>query len=124
MPEMPSKAYFDKLSGKTDFVRDSLEKVYRLLNLVSAISSTAGLGEKLALKGGTALQFIYMDYKRLSVDIDFNYIGSTDLDEMKKDRAENREIIVKIFQEYDYEIETHNEYHSMEQFVLLYTNAV
>lgn len=121
---MPSKAYFDRLSSETDFVRDSLEKVYRLLNLVSVISSAPNLGDKLALKGGTALQFIYMDYNRLSVDIDFNYIGSTELAEMQKDRVENRETIIKIFQEYDYEIEKHNDYHSMEQFVLLYTNAV
>ena len=124
MSNMPSKAYFGRLSTETDFVRDSLEKVYRLLSLVSAISSTPDLGDKLALKGGTALQFIYMDYNRLSVDIDFNYIGSIELTVMQTDRVENRKEIIKIFQKYDYEIEKHNDYHSMEQFVLLYINAV
>jgi hypothetical protein len=37
---------------------------------------------KLALKGGTALNLFYLGLKRLSVDIDLNYIGHVDRDGM------------------------------------------
>ena len=36
------------------------------------------LGTRMALKGGTALNLFVLDFPRLSVDIDLNYVGSSD----------------------------------------------
>lgn len=46
---------------------------------------TGSRTQKLALKGGTAINLLYMDLPRLSVDIDLDYIGSLDKEEAIKD---------------------------------------
>lgn len=43
--------------------------------------------DKLALKGGTAINLFYRELPRLSVDIDLDYIGDTK-EEMEKDKEE------------------------------------
>lgn len=54
-----------------------LEKVYRLLDLLEQFMSVSYLKERLVLKGGTAINlFCTEELLRLSVDLDFNYIGS------------------------------------------------
>ncbi|MBR0055141.1 MAG: hypothetical protein IJP65_07555 [Bacteroidales bacterium] len=45
----------EKLSHQTGFVRDNLEKVYRLTEILSFLNQNEHLGQKLALKGGTAI---------------------------------------------------------------------
>ena len=44
------------------------------------------LSTRLALKGGTALNLFCFDLPRLSVDIDLNYVGTADREEMLSDR--------------------------------------
>ncbi len=66
---------FQELSQKTSFQVDLLEKVYRLTELLNELTST-GLEDLLVLKGGTAINFIYLDIPRLSVDIDMDYSGT------------------------------------------------
>ena len=44
------------------------------------------LSQRLALKGGTALNVFYLDLDRLSVDIDLNYVGALDLAAMERER--------------------------------------
>jgi len=69
-----------------DFRPDSLEKVFCLLSLLEALRSHAFLRPRIALKGGTALNLFLFDLPRLSVDIDLNYIGSAERDEMLAER--------------------------------------
>ena len=73
-----SPDYFSLLSSKTGFHRDILEKVYRICDLLIEINKHIYLKKMLVLKGGTALNFIYSFFPRLSVDIDFNFIGELD----------------------------------------------
>lgn len=124
MPSAPDKVYLDDVSRETDFLRDPLEKVYRLLELLGTITSAPDIEGKLSLKGGTALQFIYLDFKRLSVDIDFNYIGSLDRDVMQEERAKISDMLAKIFKEYGYDLESNIMSYAEEQYVLGYTNSV
>ena len=63
-------------AAATGFSADVLEKASRLLGLLDAIRSHPYLGTRVALKGGTALNLFVLDLPRLSVDIDFNYIGA------------------------------------------------
>ncbi len=118
------RVYLDRISSKTDFLRDPLEKVYRLLELLGNIVYAPDIQDKLLLKGGTSLQFIYLGYRRLSVDIDFNYIGSVEKLIMEADRELIRKMLVRIFNEHGYVLEKNINHYAEEQFILAYTNCV
>jgi predicted nucleotidyltransferase component of viral defense system len=70
----------------TGFRAEVLEKVIHLLNLLEGFQSHPFLKDRLALKGGTALNLFLFDLPRLSVDIDVNYIGAAGLEEMNAER--------------------------------------
>lgn len=63
-------------AAATGFSAETLEKVFRLLELLDGIRAHPLLQERLALKGGTALNLFMFDVPRLSVDIDLNYLGA------------------------------------------------
>lgn len=73
-------------AAATGFQPEPLEKVILLLELLEAIRSHPFLKDRVALKGGTALNLFKFDVPRLSVDIDLNYIGAVDRDGMLADR--------------------------------------
>ena len=76
----------EKLSQQTGFVRDNLEKVYRLTEILSFFNQDERLGQKLALKGGTAINLTIFDMSRLSVDIDLDYDRRCTREEMLEER--------------------------------------
>jgi len=63
-----------------------LEKVIHLLNLLEGFQSHPFLKDRLALKGGTALNLFLFDIPRLSVDIDLNYVAAPDRETMLEER--------------------------------------
>lgn len=70
----------------TRFRPEVLEKAIHLLNLLENFQSHPFLKDKLALKGGTALNLFLFDLPRLSVDIDLNYIGAVQREKMEEER--------------------------------------
>lgn len=80
----------------TGFDAEILERVLHLLNLLNAFNSHPFLKRKWVLKGGTALNMFVLEFPRLSVDIDLNYIGTLDREEMLKDRAEIERTVQEI----------------------------
>lgn len=82
----------------TGFRSEILEKVVILMQLLEDFNKDAFLKERLVLKGGTALNLFYFELPRLSVDIDFNYIGAISRDEMLNERPEITEKIERICQ--------------------------
>jgi hypothetical protein len=86
----------------TGFRPDTLEKVIRLLNLLTQINQDEFLKDRLVLKGGTALNLFIFDVPRLSVDIDVNYIGAIDLATMQKERPHVEELLTAICQRAGY----------------------
>ena len=82
----PSAQTLQNLAGETGYQADTLEKVMRLLDLLQEIARDSVLSERLALKGGTALNVFHLRLDRLSVDIDLNYVGALDRAEMETDR--------------------------------------
>jgi len=62
-----------RLAVQMGVVRNTLEKVIRLAEILRFINTNDILKGKLALKGGTAINLIYSDLPRLSVDIDLDY---------------------------------------------------
>ena len=65
-------------AATTGFPTEPLEKVILLLELLEAIRSHPFLKNRVALKGGTALNVFRFNVPRLSVDIDLNYVGAVD----------------------------------------------
>jgi len=113
---------FEQLSKETTYQVDLLEKVYRLTELLKEITSTE-LKETLVLKGGTAINFIHLDLPRLSVDIDMDYIGSTDKNHMLDERRKIDRLSRKIFNILDYEPELKETY-ALDRYDLYYKNSV
>jgi hypothetical protein len=73
-------------AAATGFSVDLLEKTGHLLGLLDAIRSHPFLGPRVALKGGTALNLFIFDAPRLSVDIDLNYVGTSQREVMLAER--------------------------------------
>lgn len=86
------------ISGKGDFNIAVIEKVVHLLHLLNTLNSHPALKGRLALKGGTALNLFIFDVPRLSVDIDLNYIGALDREEMLEDRPKVEQAMQAVFQ--------------------------
>lgn len=82
-----SKQYISEIGTMTGFINSNVEKVIRLMDVLQFIYSELDPKHiKLMLKGGTAINLLYMNLPRLSVDIDLDYIGSLDKGEAIKDR--------------------------------------
>ena len=79
------------------FSEQVVEKALHLLNLLNALNSHPSLKGKWALKGGTALNLFVFSYPRLSVDIDLNYIGALDREEMLADRPKFEQAAQAVF---------------------------
>ncbi|MDD4694288.1 MAG: nucleotidyl transferase AbiEii/AbiGii toxin family protein [Firmicutes bacterium] len=84
-------AYLGKRAQELGFIRDTLEKVYRLADILEYLNTNPLLKESLALKGGTAINLTIFNLPRLSVDIDLDYL----LPDSKEDMLTNRETLKK-----------------------------
>lgn len=75
-----------RMAKDMGFVRDTLEKVYRLADVLKFMEEDELLSKSIALKGGTAINLTIFDLPRLSVDIDLDYCKSIEREEMLADR--------------------------------------
>ena len=97
-----SREYLQYCSIQTGYPMASLEKVIRLGEVAGDITRHPFLGKVLALKGGTALNLCFGPPKRLSVDLDFNYIGNPERDKMLEERPRVEEAIFELSKRQDY----------------------
>ncbi len=74
------------LARLTGYKADLIEKVMHLLHLLNGLNTHPYLKDKWVLKGGTALNLFSQYLPRLSVDIDLNYIGALDRENMITER--------------------------------------
>lgn len=81
----------------TGFKAEMVEKVLHLLNLLNVLNSHPFLKGKWVLKGGTALNMFMLAIPRLSVDIDLNYIGALDREEMLAERPRIEQAAQAVF---------------------------
>lgn len=89
-----SRYSLERLAESELFVRDTLEKVCRLMEVLRFVSSNERLSNFLALKGGTAINLTIFHLPRLSVDIDYDFCGDFGLTEtMEIRRVINRTLI-------------------------------
>ena len=84
----------------------------RLLDLLDGIAGDAVLSDRLALKGGTALNVFYFNLDRLSIDIDLNYIGALERAAMERERTDVDAAIRRLLASQGYDHRFHSREHA------------
>ena len=119
----PERESLLALSSDTGFRPETLEKVIRLGELLGDISRHPLLSRALALKGGTAINLAFGEPRRLSVDLDFNYVGASDRAEMLVERPDVERAITNIAGGRHYATQQSSEEHGGRKFFLSYRNV-
>jgi predicted nucleotidyltransferase component of viral defense system len=83
---MLSREQLQRAAAESGFQLEPYEKVHVLVRLLEAVRAHPFLGPRMALKGGTALNLFLLGLPRLSIDIDLNYVGASDREEMRAER--------------------------------------
>lgn len=119
-----SREYLDQRSGETGFRPDTLEKVLRLERLLDQVTRHAYLGPRLVLKGGTAFNLFYARAPRLSVDLDFNYVGAVEREAMLREQPEVQRAVEQIAAADGYKIQRGPDEHAGRKLFLNYVNGL
>lgn len=118
-----STEHIEGLAVETGFRPETLEKVIRLGELTADIGRHPLLSHVLALKGGTALNLMFGPPSRLSVDLDFNYIGQADRARMQADRPDVERAIVIIAEGQGYRVQQSRDAHAGRKIYLSYISS-
>jgi len=116
--------YLGKIAKELGFVRDTIEKVARLADILEYLNTNPILKDSLALKGGTAINLTIFNLPRLSVDIDLDYLIASSREEM----IESRDVVNVIINDYmvskgySKSLKTKNS-HSLDSWVFDYLGA-
>jgi len=100
-----------------------VEKVTRLLTLLSRISADPFLAPRVCLHGGTALNLFVLGAPRLSVDIDLNYIASPDRDIFLAERDSVEQAITVAGRELGFNVISGKPQHAGRSFQFQYTST-
>ena len=111
-------------SAATGFRPEMLEKVIHLLGLLEGFTRHPYLKNRIALKGGTALNLFVFDLPRLSVDSDWNYIGAPDRETMIAERPKVEQAIAAVCGRQDFAIQRIPEDHAGGKWRLRYDSAL
>lgn len=109
---------------KHGFIRDTYEKVLRLIEVLHRINDDSFLRDRLALKGGTAINLLFFELPRLSVDIDLDYTVNNSREEMMRDRKViSQKIVDYMIQEGYSLVNPQRISHSLDQFIFRYQSS-
>lgn len=109
-----------KLQRDTGFNLDFLEKTFHMTEILSGIFKDKQIGSDFALKGGTALNFIYLGLPRLSVDLDLNFTGNLEKKQMLARRKDLPKEISALAGSLGYRMTKRPSSYIMERYVLRY----
>ncbi|HEY0866219.1 MAG TPA: nucleotidyl transferase AbiEii/AbiGii toxin family protein [Fimbriimonas sp.] len=115
---------YRRFAEESGFRQETLEKVIRLGQIAGAVSQAPELATKLALKGGTAINLMADPIRRLSVDLDYNYVGAVDREAMLKDKPEVLEAFLRAVESYDYRADSPRDEHGGSKLLLRYRNSL
>ena len=118
-----SADHIEGLATETGFRSETLEKLIRLGELAADIGRHPLLSRALALKGGTALNLMFGSPARLSVDLDFNYVGYEDRPLMQAERPEVERAIVIIGKGQGYRCQHSRDAHAGRKIYLSYVSS-
>jgi predicted nucleotidyltransferase component of viral defense system len=111
-------------AAKGRYRPEIFEKVLHLIVLLDALHRHPYLKDRLALKGGTALNLFVFDLPRLSVDIDLNYIGSRDVELMMAERPKVEQAIADVCSRAELTVERRATEHAGGKWQLRYASAL
>ncbi len=99
-----------EIQNQYNFARiDELEKVIRLTDILKMINEDEYLFKVLILKGGTAINLLWLKLPRLSVDIDLNYTGEVGTTNMLEQKKKVQAKLKAIFRRLGYTVTSRNE---------------
>jgi len=118
------KVTLGKISHENGFIRDTFEKMSRLIDILQFINSETELNSILALKGGTAINLTIFNLPRLSVDIDLDLTENYSRDEMFVKRERISELLGRFMAGEGYVKNSKSkQVHALDSFVYSFTNA-
>lgn len=117
-------AYVKRIAEAAGFDAVQLEKAIRLRQLLVEFRKHPFLRERLVLKGGTAVNLFYLKLPRLSVDIDLNYIGQLDREEMLRERPEVVKATEQISLGLGYKLQRGAEDYALNEWFLAYQDHI
>jgi predicted nucleotidyltransferase component of viral defense system len=109
----------DSFVKESGFLKNSLEKMFRLLDVLVTLKSNPVTKDAFVLKGGTALNLFILEFPRISIDIDLNYIHFVSKSDMLKERKLITSEIQKLFSS-EYQIEMTKEVYALSQVAFHY----
>ncbi len=102
----------------------TLERVIRLIDILDAFGADTLIGPRVALKGGTALNVFHSDLDRLSVDIDVNYVGAVEKEQMDADRPGLEDRIERLMESKGYAARREPSEHAGGKWIYRYASAL
>lgn len=118
------KTELSRRAKELSVVRDTLEKVLRLCEILRFFDSSPLFKDHLALKGGTAINLLFFNLPRLSVDIDLDFCVNMSKDEMDTTREIIRDKLLKYMVASGYSQSSKSKiFHSLHSYVFEYTNS-
>ncbi len=118
-----SPAYLQSCADQTGYAVGPLEKVVRLGEMAADMARHPFLGQVLALKGGTALNLCFGPPNRLSVDLDFNYVGHLERAQMLADRPRVEAAVIELARRKGYRVQQSADTFAGRKLFLLYPSV-
>ena len=118
-----TKAELAEKAREMNFIRDTLEKVVRLTEILDYMGSNPLMKNQLVLKGGTAINLTVFRLPRLSVDIDLDFCSDEGRDDMLTQREHITNDLKLYMQTQGYSLSPQSKTrHSLDSFVFNYVN--
>ena len=118
-----SKQYLNELSLKTNFIKGNIEKVLRLTEILKFINYESNYKGKFALKGGTAINLLFFNMPRLSVDIDLDFTENLSKEEVENVKTDFSNEIINYMENNNYSLTSNiREHFALNSFEFSYIN--
>ena len=117
-----SRQYLTRLAQESNFIKDTLEKVLRLSEILKFLNSDVVFKDKLALKGGTAINLTAVELPRLSVDIDLDFTVNVSKDELPEIKEKFKKRLTDYMWQEGYSLADSRDHFALTSFLFNYIN--
>lgn len=118
-----SRQYLASLAADTNFIKDTLEKVLRLAEILKFLNTDVVFKNKLALKGGTAINLTAIELPRLSVDIDLDLAINVKKEELPDLKEKFKTRLTDYMWQEGYSLADTRDHFALTSFVFNYVNT-
>ena len=117
-----SRQYLTRLAQESNFIKDTLEKGLRLSEILKFLNSDVVFKDKLALKGGTAINLTAVELPRLSVDIDLDFTVNVDREELPEIKEKFKKRLTDYMWQEGYSLADSRDHFALTSFLFNYIN--